>query len=79
MDFVHQCSIAMEAGRIIAQDAADRIEAVSKMINRAYGYDPSYKQWSRFLAQMARGVQQLPDQGPYWPGRPHVPTSFWLS
>ncbi|KAF1929701.1 uncharacterized protein M421DRAFT_91522 [Didymella exigua CBS 183.55] len=47
MDFVHKCIIATEAGRFIAKDAADRIEEVSKMVNRAYGHNPIFKQWSR--------------------------------
>lgn len=82
MEFVHNCYVAMETGRFIAQDAADRIEEVSKMVNRAYGYDPIYKQWSGFLKQMAREVQLLPDQTRCWsrPRRTRQPSSYlWFS
>jgi hypothetical protein len=79
MDFVHNCIIALNAGRMIAQDATDRIEEVSKMINRTYGYDPTYKSMSRFFKQVARDAQLLPNYDPYWSRRTRGPTSYWYS
>jgi hypothetical protein len=77
MDFVHRCIIALNAGRFIAQDAADRIEEVSRLVNRTCGYDPACKSMSRFLEQVAREAQL--DHEPYWSRRPRGPSSYWSS
>ncbi|KAF2630838.1 hypothetical protein BU25DRAFT_455900 [Macroventuria anomochaeta] len=60
MEEIHDCWIAMETGQFIAQDAADRIEEASKMVNRMFGYDPTYKQFSALMKQLARDVQLMP-------------------
>lgn len=61
MEEMHELCIAIEMGRFVAQDAAERIEETSRMVNRMFGYEPVYRQYSRFLKQMALQVQLLSD------------------
>lgn len=56
MDELHEAWVSMELGRFIAQDAADRIEEASKMVNRLFPYDTTYKEMSRIMKQIARDV-----------------------
>ena len=61
MEELQECYIALEAGRFVAQDVADRFEMASREINRMLGYDPIHRRYSGYLHNVARQVQLLPD------------------
>lgn len=61
MEELQECFMALEAGRFVAQDVADRFEVASREINRMLGYDPMHRRYSGYLHNVARQVQLLPD------------------
>jgi hypothetical protein len=61
MEELHECFMALEAGRFVAQDVVDRFELASREINRMLGYEPMHKRYAVLLQNIARQVQLLPD------------------
>lgn len=61
MEDVHDCINALETGRFIAQDVADKCEELSRAVSRITGYELMLKPYSGFLKQLGREIQLLPD------------------